>query len=127
MSKVRINANLKPVPMQHQDIYNPELNTGEMDEETLATMLKDIKRLDKETHITIYKLLRSIKPASFFAVNGLGTHFNIMNIPDKVKWEIHRICNMTISDQQRQKVIKSADETHSQTIEHLNDVLKNKL
>jgi hypothetical protein len=129
MSKIRINANIKPLPPVEHTIqeYNPVLSNGEMTEETLVGMIKDIKRLDKESHAAIYKIIRSVKPASFFAVNTQGTHFNIFNLPDKVKWEIHRLCNMTISDQQRQKVIKTADESHSQTIEHLNEVLKNKL
>ena len=120
-------CNLKPIVIGSQNNEyddNSSANTTEMDPQTLSTLVKMIPKLDKKAHECIYELIRSIKPQSFFATNGLGTHFNILNLNNKIKWELHRLCQMSMNDNDRKNVIKSADEQHETMIETLDHTLQ---
>ena len=120
MSRIT-KCNLKPIIIG--DVlptdYDDALNVKEMDDVTLAGLIKIIPKLDKKAHECIYELVRVVKPMDFFAINGQGTHFNILNLNNRTKWEIHRLCQMSLNDQSRKDIIKNADILHGTTIGHL--------
>ena len=124
MSKIT-KCNLKPIIIGDSlpTDYEDSLCRKEMDEMTLAGLIKTIPKLDKKAHECIYELVRAVKPKDFFAINGLGTHFNILNLNNRTKWEIHRLCQMSLNDQSRKDIIKNADMLHGTTIEHLDSNL----
>jgi hypothetical protein len=124
MSKIT-KCNLKPIVIGDDlpNDYDDPLFTKEMDEPTLAGLIKTIPKLDKKAHECIYEIVRAVKPKDFFAINGLGTHFNILNLNNRIKWEIYRLCQMSLNDQSRKDVIKNADTLHGTTIEHLENNL----
>ena len=103
--------------------YTDQTVSTDMDLQTLALMVKTIPKLDKKAHECIYELIRNVKPASFFATNGLGTHFNILNLNNKIKWELHRLCQMSVDDLDRKNVIKTADTHHETILESLDSSL----
>ena len=126
MSKIT-KCNLQSIvigEMQPTDYEDTSLShVKEMDEYTLANLIKIIPKLDKKAHECIYELVRAVKPMDFFAVNGQGTHFNILNVNNRIKWEIHRLCQMSLNDQSRKNIIKNAEGVHGSTIEHLENNL----
>lgn len=103
--------------------YVDHATTVEMDMATLAAMVKAIPKLDKKAHECIYDLIRTVKPSDFFATNGLGTHFNVLNLNNKTKWEVHRLCQMSMDDIDRKSVIKSADTQHETVLDTLEQAL----
>jgi len=127
-SAVKINNNIKPIIIEDTDSikYDNTINTGVMDDMTLNKLIKDISKLDKTAHECIYQMLRGTKPTSFFATNGLGTHFNINTLSDKTKWELYRLTKMSVLDTERKDQIKVADATHEKIICDLSTILNTK-
>src|SRR3989344_6123728 len=87
--KIRNTIHQQPVSYT----YNPlDIDyRQDMDYDSMAKLSRTINRLTKEEHIEIYKFLRKYVDATFFAPNNTGTYFNLNNLDNMVKWELHRI------------------------------------
>jgi len=124
-TKIEKCKSLKPIIIgeNNTDDYTDVSAPTEMDQATLVTLIKTIPKLDKKAHECIYELIRGVKPVTFFATNGLGTHFNIFSLNNKIKWELHRLCQMSLQDINRKSVIQSADAQHGNVLESLDKTL----
>lgn len=120
---------LAPVVLTQNDVvsYDSTPNTGEMDDETISKLVKDINKLGQRDHELIYRALRKHKPASFFAVNGLGTCFNIFMLPEKVRWELYNIVKLSIQNLARERQISAAKDGHANVLTQLDASLMTNL
>jgi hypothetical protein len=98
-------------------------HSGVMDDATVSKLVKDINRLGQRDHEIIYMLLRKHKPASFFAVNGLGTCFNIFMLPDRVRWELLNVVQLSLQNSMRERQISAANEGHASVMHRLDSTL----
>jgi hypothetical protein len=97
--------------------YHPfdvdDITAEQMDDpEILNNLVKMINKLDKPDHEEIYRTVRKFKPLGFFAVNSMGTHFNIFSLDNKMRWELYRMVSLCMDNQTRNKVIAAATNTH---------------
>jgi hypothetical protein len=98
-------------------------HSGAMDDAVISKLVKDINKLGQKDHEIIYKFLRKHKQANFFAVNGLGTCFNIFMVPDAVRWELFSLVQMSLQNMARERQISAANEEHSSRMELLDSSL----
>jgi hypothetical protein len=86
---------------------------GPMDNDVLAKMIKNIEKLSKSDHEEIYLCLRRHNQEGFFAVNCLGTHFNIDSLSDQLKWVLYGVINMSLTNTKRLETLQSATTEHT--------------
>ena len=90
-----------------------DVKIEQMDQpEILNNLVKLINKLDKPDHEEIYKTVRKFKPSKFFAINSMGTHFNILSLDNKMRWELYRMCCLCNDNQNRNKIISDATNIH---------------
>ncbi len=125
-SKIKKNDIIKAAvvqdntPIQYHPFDADDVKVEQMDDpEILNNLVKLINKLDKSDHEEIYKTVRKFKPANFFAVNSMGTHFNIFSLDNKMRWELYRMVSLCKDNQVRNKVIADANSVHKVKITDL--------
>jgi len=103
-------------PAQYLEQHAP---TGVMDDATIHKLVKDINKLGQSDHELIYRLLRKHKPANVFAVNGLGTCFNVFMLPENVRWELYNTVELSLRNRIRERQIQDATDGHTSAIKEL--------
>ena len=104
-------------PMQYHAFDADDVKVDQMDDpDVLNNLVKLINKLDRSDHEEIYKTIRKFKPASFFAVNSMGTHFNIFSLDNKMRWELYRMVSLCKDNQTRNKIIADATNVHQDNI-----------
>lgn len=94
----------------------PHFGDKDMDSpDVINALVKDISRLGKKEHGEIYRALRVRRPASFFATNSVGTHFNILSLDPKERWELYRMVCLCKEDAARQDVLTEANDIYART------------
>lgn len=104
---VGILRNTDPFP------YETPSATGPMNNDILSQLIKTIDKLPREDHEEIYMLLRRHKQEGFFAVNGMGTHFNIDGLSDQIKWNLHNLVMLSLANSERNRYLQQATTEHT--------------
>ena len=125
-SKITKNDIIKAVVEQDNTVIKyhafdvDDVKIEHMDQsDILNNLVKLINKLDKSDHEEIYKTVRKFKPSSFFAINSMGTHFNILSLDNKTRWELYRMCCLCKDNQTRNKIISDATNIHQVKINTL--------
>jgi hypothetical protein len=112
--------------VQNTDPFPYEITNqayGSMSNDILSKMIKNIEKLTKEDHEEIYMTLRRHKQESFFAINGMGTHFNIDGLSDQVKWNLHRVISLSLENKTRNQMLQQANDEHSDNMKKQYDCM----
>ena len=107
-ARIKKNNNIKPSFTENKFEYDAweSVDPNQMhNPDVINGLVKNISKLDKEGHMEIYKTIRKFKPATFFATNSLGTHFNILSLSGKELWEVNRIVMMSSDNSERSEVM----------------------
>lgn len=114
-AKIQRNANIAPAVLQQSGAHTyqtydvPDVDLMS-DPETLNSLVKDLNKLERSDHTEVYTTLRKFKPANFFSTNSLGTHFNILALDNKARWELYRMIQMCKDNQLRKKILNDVAE-----------------
>lgn len=99
------------------------------DQMMLDELVKDIEKLDKESHYEIYINIRKYKPDRFFTTQGNQTFFNRDQLSLKELRDLYNIVQLSKQSLERKRVIKQAEQLHYDTMKSSeidnNDVLVN--
>lgn len=120
---VGIVQNNDPFPYETQK----EALLGPMSNDVLAKMIKNIEKLSKDDHEEIYMMLRRHKQESFFAINGMGTHFNIDALSDQIKWRLHNVISLSLENDKRSRTLQEATTEHSTVMTKQYDNMKSEV
>jgi len=110
----------------HNDIATKMYNDEKMDQKVLETLITDIHALESDDHLNIYSLLRRGVEKNFFSHAKKSVHFDITKLPNELKWKLYIHVKMTKDNNDRQRLIKSANDDHAKTINNLDKSLSQK-
>lgn len=128
-SVIKKNPKLESKVDQYTGIfsYDPLIEANKdkpMDNETMIKLGKLIAQLDKKEHKLLYKLLRKHDVSrDSFALNATGMYFTLNNLPNNIKWLLHRNTRMGLDNLSRQNALKNAQKKHDQRINTLDETL----
>lgn len=126
-TSIKKNPELKNDPKEESLSYNnymdviQKINSDfQMDMDTVHKLIEDINKLDVEDHMKIYIFLRNNDvDRNFFSKNKRATHFDLLKLPNQVKWKLYKHVKMLTDNNQRSQLISSATAEYEAHINRL--------
>jgi len=112
-------TNEVPQYQDHAEIMNKIIQKAPMDLKDLRQMQSNIKLLDQEAHIELCRMLVNFGDSKVeYMVNGYGTHFDLVDLPSELLWQMYYYINLSLEDVERKKIKEEAHKQFQQNQEN---------